>query len=158
MQLECLMIALIFSLFLASRNATDFWLSYMVENGGDEPAANATPSRHVYILNPTRIHWLNGELFDVNRTTTRVSTPTPTPPTAFYFTVYVALCAANTVFTLARAFCFAFSGIRAGKRIHRQLIDNLSRVCHYRRVAYSLVSRCNLVVVVVVVVGHDRLA
>lgn len=44
-----------------------------------------------------------------------------------FFIVYGSLCAANSVFTLFRAFLFAYSGILAGKYIHRRLIDSLSK-------------------------------
>ena len=48
--------------------------------------------------------------------------------TDYFLIIYGGLCFANTLFTLFRAFLFAYSGIRAGKYIHECLITNLSRV------------------------------
>lgn len=46
---------------------------------------------------------------------------------SLFFIVYGCLCAANSVFTLFRAFFFAYSGILAGKYIHKRFIDSLSK-------------------------------
>ncbi|XP_042231259.1 ATP-binding cassette sub-family C member 10-like [Homarus americanus] len=45
------------------------------------------------------------------------------PSTKFYLTVYGILAASNTIFTLMRAFLFAYGGICAAKALHKQLLD-----------------------------------
>lgn len=45
------------------------------------------------------------------------------PSTKFYLTVYGILAASNSIFTLMRAFLFAYGGICAAKALHRQLLD-----------------------------------
>lgn len=73
---------------------------------------------NTYILNPGPVHFYtpNGffhqQSFDEKETTQ-------------FFLVYGILCASNTLFTLFRAFLFAYSGISAGKYIHESLIQNL---------------------------------
>lgn len=47
---------------------------------------------------------------------------------AFYMTVYGSLAGANSVFTLARAFLFAYSGIAAAKTVHQQLFSSIMKV------------------------------
>lgn len=47
---------------------------------------------------------------------------------SFYMTVYGSLAGANSVFTLVRAFLFAYSGIAAAKTIHQQLLGSIMKV------------------------------
>uniref|UniRef100_A0A8B9H596 ATP-binding cassette, sub-family C (CFTR/MRP), member 10 n=1 Tax=Astyanax mexicanus TaxID=7994 RepID=A0A8B9H596_ASTMX len=46
-------------------------------------------------------------------------------PLSFYMTVYGSLAAANTVFTAARAFLFAYGAIHAATVIHKRLLSNV---------------------------------
>lgn len=60
------------------------------------------------------------------------------PSTKFYLTVYGILAASNTVFTLMRAFLFAYGGICAARYIHRRLLDSVLYVSFHSAV-YSYV-------------------
>ena len=42
-----------------------------------------------------------------------------------FFTIYVCLAVANSIFTLIRAFTFAYGGIEAARKLHRSLFNNL---------------------------------
>lgn len=53
----------------------------------------------------------------------------------FYMTVYGSLAVANTVFTAARAFLFAYGTIHAATVIHRKLLDSVLKVIFYFFVA-----------------------
>lgn len=46
----------------------------------------------------------------------------------FYLTVYGCLAGANSIFTLFRAFLFAYGGICAAQTIHRKLLNNMLKV------------------------------
>lgn len=77
---------------------------------------------HTYVLNSPSVNFYSPRaLVDPLRNASHDSTRS-------FFVVYLSLGALNTVFTLARAFLFAFSGIQAGKRIHNMVIDSLSKV------------------------------
>ena len=47
---------------------------------------------------------------------------------AFYLTVYGILGVANSLFTLVRAFLFAYGGICAATKIHRLLLARILKV------------------------------
>ena len=44
-----------------------------------------------------------------------------------FFIIYVSLAIANSIFTLARAFTFAYGGIEAARKLHQSLFHNLLR-------------------------------
>lgn len=46
----------------------------------------------------------------------------------FYMTVYGSLAAANTVFTAARAFLFAYGAICAATVVHKRLLSSVLKV------------------------------
>lgn len=46
----------------------------------------------------------------------------------FYLEMYFALAGANLVFTIMRAFLFAYGGVKAAQRIHRILVKTIVRV------------------------------
>lgn len=51
------------------------------------------------------------------------STGNVAPNVTFYLTIYIIIASANTIFTLFRAFLFAYGGIQAAKRIHQDLLS-----------------------------------
>ncbi|CAF0839220.1 unnamed protein product [Brachionus calyciflorus] len=105
-------------LMQTTRNLTDYWLSYWTQNHNfknDLQIKNRT-----YVLNPQWTHFYTPNGFFSTKSY-------QTDETKEFFLVYGILCVANTFFTLFRAFCFAYSGITAGKFIHESLIQNLVR-------------------------------
>ncbi len=121
------------TLMQLTRNLTDFWLSYWTEHSSN---LNSTKSlfahmfgekKHphlekIYVLNPYGTHIYDSSAFMIDSKAFNANS------TNFFFIVYGCLCLANTFFTLLRSFGFAFSGIVAGKRIHKRLVENLSKV------------------------------
>ena len=114
----------------ASRNLTDFWLSYWTESSIDpHRPINRTQNSQLTILNPSGLtHFYQADVFYISRNEESFLYGETIKTTAYFFTVYGILCLANTIFTLVRAFGFAQSGILAGKRIHKRLIENISKV------------------------------
>lgn len=104
-------------LLKATRNLTDYWLSYWTQNHDLNAIVKFT--NHTYVLNPYRTHFFtpkgfyNSKSYQLDEQTTQ------------FFAVYAALGIANTLFTLVRAFLFAYSGISAGRFVHETLIQNL---------------------------------
>ena len=47
---------------------------------------------------------------------------------SYYLTVYAVFAGVNSVFTLFRAFLFAYGGIHAATNIHRQLLNTIMKV------------------------------
>nr|AKC42152.1 ABCC10 [Petromyzon marinus] len=99
---SCLSVAVILALFLmqATRNVTDWWLSYWIA--------------HVQQHKNASFHD-NFERSSANGS----------DPVQFYLSVYGALAAGNTVFTLLRAFLFAYGGVCAAKNIHVTLLHKV---------------------------------
>ncbi len=124
--------------FEASKNLTDFWLSYWTQTHHESNlSARLGEFGHslskVAVLNPYGTFIYNPIGFHTHRTHHIENKllgyqVDEHDESRFFFAVYGALCLANTFFTLLRAFCFAYSGIRAGKFIHECLIKNLSKV------------------------------
>ncbi|RNA35303.1 Multidrug resistance-associated 7 [Brachionus plicatilis] len=91
--------------FSTSRNITDYWLSYWTQNNDLESLFEF--KNRTFVLNPERTHFytpkgfFNKESYQEHDQTTQ------------FFVVYGTLGIANTLFTLFRAFLFAYSGISA---------------------------------------------
>lgn len=104
-----LAISIILSMFLmqSSKNVTDLWLSYWVTH------ANTTVTN---ITDSTKTLRLEYFFDDYNMSTN------------YYLTVYTVLAVFNTLFTLMRAFMFAYGGIQAAISIHKQLLKIIVRV------------------------------
>lgn len=103
-----LAISIILSMFLmqSSKNVTDLWLSYWVTH------ANTTVTN---ITDSTKTLRLEYFFDDYNMSTN------------YYLTVYTLLAIFNTLFTLMRAFMFAYGGIQAAISIHKQLLKIVVR-------------------------------
>lgn len=103
-----LAISILFSMILmqSSRNITDLWLSYWVTH------ANATATNSTDTSTLQKLHLYYDNLHDTN----------------YYLTIYSLLAAANSVFTLIRAFIFAYGGLQAAITIHKHLLKTVVRV------------------------------
>ncbi|XP_043801955.1 ATP-binding cassette sub-family C member 10 [Apis laboriosa] len=103
-----LAISIILSMFLmqSSKNVTDLWLSYWVTH------VNTTVTN---ITDSTKTLRLEYFFDDYNMSTN------------YYLTVYTLLAIFNTLFTLMRAFMFAYGGIQAAISIHKQLLKIVVR-------------------------------
>lgn len=106
---QYLAISIFLSMILmqSSKNITDLWLSYWVTHA-NATAINSTMSRPGRLL----FYYDNYNLHD----------------TKYYLTVYSLLAVFNTIFTLIRAFIFAYGGLQAAVTIHKQLLKIIIRV------------------------------
>ena len=60
---------------------------------------------------------------------------------AFYFAIYAALCAINSLFTILRAFTFAYGGLRSARVLHHRLLHCVLKVfTHFVRYLSAYVS------------------
>ncbi|CAB3365957.1 Hypothetical predicted protein [Cloeon dipterum] len=104
-------IAILISLVLmqSSRNLSDWWLSYWVTH-----ASHNSTAVLVYLEDSGSFDWFESKAISVEEVT-------------FYLTVYGFLAGLNTVFTLCRAFLFAFGGIKAASTLHNKLLKVVLR-------------------------------
>jgi len=108
-------VTIILSLFLmqASRNLSDWWLSYWVTH-----ISHNSTSVMLYASKNLE-NWLDGSslrAYKVDEVT-------------YYLTVYGLIAGFNSVSTLARAFLFAYGGVKAAAGLHTKLIKSVLRVC-----------------------------
>lgn len=107
---QYLAISIFLSMILmqSSKNITDLWLSYWVTHA-NATALNSTDTSRLRRL---QFYYDNYNLHD----------------TKYYLTVYSVLAVFNTIFTLIRAFIFAYGGLQAAITIHKQLLKIIIRV------------------------------
>ena len=100
------------SLFLmqASKNVSDFWLGYWVMN-----EETGKFFRVFFLFKTQSIHFCS--IFKI--------VALSNSNFWFYMGIYIALAVSNTLFTLLRSFSFAYSGLKAAKIFHENLIKNV---------------------------------
>ncbi|XP_076239385.1 ATP-binding cassette sub-family C member 10 [Calliopsis andreniformis] len=103
-----LAISIFLSMFLmqSSKNVTDLWLSYWVTH------SNTTTANTTDRVKPLRLEYF---LDDYNLSTD------------YYLVVYAILAVSNSLFTLIRAFMFAYGGIQGAIILHKQLLKTVVR-------------------------------
>uniref|UniRef100_A0A8C0J445 ATP-binding cassette sub-family C member 10 n=1 Tax=Chelonoidis abingdonii TaxID=106734 RepID=A0A8C0J445_CHEAB len=121
---SCLALSILFSLLLmqASRNISVWWLSHWISNLPQtanismRPVSASVPSPQLLlfsfaglVLGTAPVH--PNSTLDVN----------------FYLTVYGSIAGANSVFTILRAFLFAYGTIRAATVIHSRLLQRVMK-------------------------------
>lgn len=106
-----LVLAILLSIVLMqiSRNMSDLWLSYWV-TATHTPSNSTNNSRNMFMY---QIYLTEEPKF------TTVD---------FYLKFYVIFAIVNSIFTLLRAFLFAYGGIVAARRIHKLLLRSVLRV------------------------------
>ncbi|XP_078398933.1 ATP-binding cassette sub-family C member 10 isoform X1 [Cetorhinus maximus] len=100
------------SLFLmqASRNLSDWWLSYWVSQEGHKNYTGQS-IHHTSLYRRQLMHFIRS-----------LSKGKISPQIKYYLTVYGCIAVVNTVFTAARAFLFAYGAICAAVIIHNRLL------------------------------------
>ncbi|XP_071834475.1 ATP-binding cassette sub-family C member 10-like isoform X2 [Apostichopus japonicus] len=100
------------SLFLmqASRNISDWWLSYWVVKAHDSNSIT---------------YYIHEQLDGITPTSSGNHTQPSSKDLKFYLGVYGGIAAANSVFTLIRAFSFAYSGLCAAKIVHSKILRQI---------------------------------
>lgn len=107
---QYLAVSLFLSMILmqSSKNITDLWLSYWVTH------ANNT------MINAT-------DMLPLRKLGSYYDSYAP-HDTKYYLTVYSILAVCNSIFTLKRAFIFAYGGLQAAITMHKQLLKTIVRV------------------------------
>ncbi|NXW78217.1 MRP7 protein, partial [Hirundo rustica] len=124
---SCLAVSILFSLFLmqASRNISDWWLSYWISsmsqtaNTSVMASSASLPSPELLLFSTAG---LVSPIQDLDKT--------PAPPNGsvdvnFYLIVYGSIAGANSLFTIIRAFLFACGALRAASVIHDRLLQRV---------------------------------
>ncbi|KAM7027196.1 ATP-binding cassette sub-family C member 10 isoform 1-T1 [Passerculus sandwichensis] len=124
---SCLAISILFSLFLmqASRNISDWWLSYWISsisqtaNTSVMACSASLPSPELLLFSTAG---LVSPIQDLDKT--------PAPPNGsvdvnFYLIVYGSIAGANSLFTIIRAFLFAYGALQAASVIHNRLLQRV---------------------------------
>ncbi|NWH34064.1 MRP7 protein, partial [Chloropsis hardwickii] len=124
---RCLAISILFSLFLmqASRNISDWWLSYWISsisqtaNTSVMACSASLPSPELLLFSTAG---LVSPIQDMDKT--------PAPPNGsvdvnFYLIVYGSIAGANSLFTIIRAFLFAYGALHAAAVIHDRLLQRV---------------------------------
>ncbi|XP_033125832.1 multidrug resistance-associated protein 7-like [Anneissia japonica] len=110
-----LAVAVFISLFFmqASRNVNDWWLAFWVTHSADQETLGYK-QRSVEV----QYTYSNSSITPKNLTTA-------TDNLRFYLGIYGGLAVANSVFTLLRAFLFAYGGLCATKLIHDDVFNRI---------------------------------
>lgn len=104
-------------LMQTSRNMTDWWLSYWVSNS--EPQ-NETTNASLPTPGEKYVLWMPNLLIEKDRNIN------------FYMGIYGTFVGVNTLFTLFRAFLFAYGGVTAAMKIHKTLLKVIMKVFYMR--------------------------
>nr|XP_060609998.1 ATP-binding cassette sub-family C member 10 [Anolis sagrei ordinatus] len=115
----CLAVSILFSLLLmqGSRNVSDWWLSNWISSL--PPAGNTTINNTLFLPNLQLLLFSPGGLVSPVLVS---STSNGTSDVKFYLTVYGCIAGANSIFTILRAFLFAYGTIHAATVIHNRLL------------------------------------
>lgn len=106
----CLSILFSVALMQFSRNMTDWWLAHWVTNAGN--SSNSTNRTMYDQKDPVLLSTLTVEEYDMTS----------------YLKVYIEFACMNTIFTLIRAFIFAYGGVMAATKFHKLLLKSVMKV------------------------------
>ncbi|KAK3750705.1 hypothetical protein QZH41_005748 [Actinostola sp. cb2023] len=114
---HCLAISILLSLLLmqASRNLSDWWLAYWISHSktrNDRNITIASRGSAISYSSPITNYTSHGIHIVKNSVT-------------FYLIVYAGFAVSNTIFTLFRAFLFAYGGVKAARVLHQRLLATI---------------------------------
>ncbi|XP_071962252.1 ATP-binding cassette sub-family C member 10-like [Antedon mediterranea] len=112
------------TLMQASRNINDWWLAYWVTHSTDEEVLGAY-QRFNAVLLPSASNSSNIPSNLTQATMLPANLTTASDNLKFYLGIYSGLAAGNSIFTLLRAFLFAYGGLCATKLVHNRLLDRI---------------------------------
>ncbi|KAI6071753.1 multidrug resistance-associated protein 7 [Aix galericulata] len=123
---SCLALSILFSLLLmqASRNISDWWLSHWISSISQTPNTSVMSSASL----PSVELLLFSTVGLVSPVQALDAAPVPSNTSAdvnFYLMVYGSIAGANSLFTIFRAFLFAYGTIRAAVVIHNRLLQRV---------------------------------
>ncbi|XP_003727446.1 multidrug resistance-associated protein 7 [Strongylocentrotus purpuratus] len=120
-----------FVLMQGSKNVSDWWLSYWVGHTRGTPPSNHTthppPVTHQSSLIEPIYLSLGLETHHYQSLSEYHSDTDNSSSLEFYLGIYGGLIGANSIFTLLRAFLFAYGGIQAATMIHDGLLKSILR-------------------------------
>ncbi|KAM6280160.1 ATP-binding cassette sub-family C member 10 isoform 2-T2 [Porphyrio hochstetteri] len=124
---SCLALSILFSLLLmqASRNVSDWWLSHWIssisqtENTSVMVCSASPPSPELLLFS------VAGLVSPVQALDTTTVPSNGSLDVNFYLIVYGSIAGANSLFTIFRAFLFAYGTIRAATVIHNRLLQRV---------------------------------
>ncbi|NWT31822.1 MRP7 protein, partial [Cardinalis cardinalis] len=124
---SCLAISILFSLFLmqASRNISDWWLSYWISsisqtaNTSVMACSASLPSPELLLFSTA------GLVSPIHNLDKNPAPPNGSVDVNFYLIVYGSIAGANSLFTIIRAFLFAYGALRAASVIHDRLLQRV---------------------------------
>lgn len=126
----------LFSLALmqATRNGSDLWLSFWVNHTGQSPDPPATIFNSTTSVSTAPMgtagttFGTGGHVLSLRAPFVLVGSLVPwelDPEVEYYLGILLAIAAANTIFTLIRAFAFAQGGLVAARRLHTRLLSSV---------------------------------
>ncbi|XP_067149343.1 ATP-binding cassette sub-family C member 10 isoform X3 [Apteryx mantelli] len=126
---SCLALSILFSLLLmqASRNISDWWLSHWISSMSQTANTSVMvcsaplPSPQLLLFS------FAGLVFPIQALDTATVTSNGSLDVTFYLTVYGSIAGANSLFTILRAFLFAYGTIRAATVIHSRLLQRVMK-------------------------------
>ncbi|CAF0794203.1 unnamed protein product [Adineta ricciae] len=124
----CLSFSIVVSVFLmqASRNVFDWWLSYWTSHQLTfANMSNITRQSSFKILNPNITSPAGSVTILDARPMFGFATQSMDKDFKHFFMIYVALAIVNSLFTIVRAFTFAYGGIAAARKLHQSLFQAL---------------------------------
>ncbi|NXN27692.1 MRP7 protein, partial [Nycticryphes semicollaris] len=124
---SCLALSILFSLLLmqASRNISDWWLSHWISSISQTANTSAmvcsatSPSPELLLFS------IVGLVSPVQALDTTPVSSNGSLDVNFYLIVYGSIAGANSLFTILRAFLFAYGAIRAATVIHNRLLQRV---------------------------------
>ncbi|NXI42835.1 MRP7 protein, partial [Galbula dea] len=124
---SCLALFILFSLLLmqASRNISDWWLSHWISsisqtsNTSVMACSVSPPSPELLLFSAVR------PVFPIQALDTTSIPSNGSMDVDFYLIVYGSIAGANSLFTILRAFLFAYGAIRAATVIHNRLLQRV---------------------------------
>nr|XP_020667452.1 multidrug resistance-associated protein 7 [Pogona vitticeps] len=121
---SCLALSVLLSLLLmqASRNVSDWWLSNWISSLPH--TENTSASNLPILINSQLLLFSQGGLLSPVLAS---MSPNGTSDVNFYLTVYGSIAGANSVFTILRAFLFAYGTIHAATVIHNRLLSRVMK-------------------------------
>ncbi|NWW00316.1 MRP7 protein, partial [Machaerirhynchus nigripectus] len=123
----CLAVSILFSLFLmqASRNISDWWLSYWISSIS-QTANTSVMACSASLPSPELLLFSTAGLVSPIQDLDNTSAPSNgSVDVNFYLTVYGSIAGANSLFTIIRAFLFAYGALRAAAVIHNRLLQRV---------------------------------
>ncbi|XP_056137092.1 ATP-binding cassette sub-family C member 10 [Lampris incognitus] len=124
---KVLAVSILMSLFLmqASKNVSDWWLSYWIsqlKNNGSTWTNGSSPNDYG---SPQLLFFTPGGLVSPLPFVQTSPLANMSSEVRFYLSVYTSIAIGNTVFAAVRAFLFAYGAICAAAVIHNRLLDRV---------------------------------